>query len=1074
MKKHEKPQQKFPMGKYSKKDPDKNRKRYMKGKYHDTLPKKIKQGGSTKPLTSIEETDETISKENKITKLGEGNVFSIFCTKFKLNSGFSLRFLDNNEPPIREFGILEESNAPNLLLLACKEGRLNEIQNFLKYGLDIDYEDEDKLNAVDNVWINYRDSKREDEKDKYEKIILSLIEANSKNPSRKVKFNIDIAPSMVRNLTEICESLHRYVEHDEEKKLLAEIKNHPNLRYFYDRNNESLLLFTLKLHKINFIKIFDGALSIGRNESLNEVFYKYSKKRHNTILGSAEEKLPNPHIIILKSKSMIFNMSDQNHTNWKYIENAFNKLDENEAYSRVLSIAAPYKNLKIYFDFQKDVNFKPNQGNDNKTTFESGIIYIGAKDFNGENEAVLSALISQLCNIAIHLSCLDYYDPNMADDFEEDEEDEADEEEEEVEPADKNPNLQEDNSGDDKEQATKHQLMELIKKTLNDQNIHLYDYFIMLDIQELLDIIDILQDEEQFIDYDGLTQPMKMKILHSKIIFQDVETSLYDIVGDNLHVLNALTTEDIRNVLLRNIKLEIGESRKAFNKHKIIDRELIQSNVEDDALAKCEKIKDYEQIKADVEESKNFILSDNSGTGKTVKFGDLKRKLKEDSKNVWISFIKLRDHQEMLTKYESEEDELSLDTATQILLDILNIKSEVEIEIFKQLFHDGKVILLLDGFDEIDQTLKDFWLKIKSLLNKKIEKIQFWISTRPQPSKVLLENTNGKPYKFTPLTQNDKNKIIIDTLAELNFCIKSDEVPQNLRIFIDLVEHEGQCSIDNPLMLITIVEIFAENQADFEPESFNFYTIFERVFLKQKAKFDEKTDNKNFSLFEKFPASKVHQVYGLKLVFGKMNNQNLNNLAIMKMWSREQRRWTSERIQHHGFLSVDLEDKTDNEGHPGFIHKSYADFFAVQYIISYMFSEDCSINEAEFKKIFELLRIIASSYDEYQNVQKLILGFIKCNDCTFHSEMSNIFSNYITLIASDITTSENSTISEFWNEILNQDSVNNILDMKTDDTKEMMKSNEYSNMEVSSDVTKTEGNIIHYSESGNNMTFLSL
>jgi len=923
------------------------------------------------------------------------------------------------------------------LLVACKESRLNDIQCILKYGLDIDYEDENKLNAVDNIWINYRDSKTEDEKNKYGNIMLSFIEANSKNPSRKVKFNIDIAPSMVRNFIEICESLHRYVEHDEEKNLLAEIKNHPNLRYFYDRNNESLLLFTLKLHKINFIKIFDGALSIGRNESLNEVFYKYSKKRHNTILGSAEEKLPNLHIIILKSKSMIFNMSDQNHTNWKYIENALNKLDEDEACSRVLKIAAPYKNLKIYFDFQKDVNFNLNQGNDNKTRFESGIIYIGAKDLNEENEAILYTLIPQLCNIAIHLSCLDYYDPNMADDFEEEE------------PVDKNPNLQEDNSGDDKEQAKKQQLMELIKKTLNDQNIHLYDYFIMLDIQELLDIIDILQDEEQFIDYDDLTQPMKMKILHSKIIFQDVETSLYDIVGDNLHVLNALTSEDIRNVLLRNIKLEIGESRKAFNKHKIIDRELIQSNVEDDALAKCEKIKDYEQIKADVEESKNFILSDNSGTGKTVKFGDLKRKLKEDSKNVWISFIKLRDHKEMLTKYESEEDELSLDAATQILLDILNIKSEVEIEIFKILFHDGKVILLLDGFDEIDQTLKDFWLKIKSLLNKKIEKIQFWISTRPPPSKVLLENTNGKPYKFAPLTQNDKNKIIIDSLAELNFCIKSDEVPQNLRIFIDLVEHEGQCSIDNPLMLRTIVEIFAENQTGFEPETFNFFTIFERIYIKQKAKFDEKTDNKNFSLFEKFPASKVHQVYGLKLVFGKMNNKNLNNLAIMKMWSREQRRWTSERIQHHGFLSVDLEDKTDNEGHPGFIHKSYADFFAVQYIISYMFSEDCSINEAEFKKIFELLRIIASSYDEYQNVQKLILGFIKCNGCNFHIEMSNIFSNHITLIAGNIT-SENSAISEFWREIL--------------------KINENPSMDVSSDVTKnedTQNNIMNYSESGN-------
>lgn len=168
------------------------------------------------------------------------------------------------------------------------------------------------------------------------------------------------------------------------------MRQNPHLYYFYDRYNESLLLYALKRCKICVLNVISKKLCIRCDESLDQIYYEFSYEAESSFI----QILPKSHILQLKSKSKIISSDKSNQETWEIVENFFEKLDRDEIYSNILKIAAVWKKMEILFEF-----------NDNKCDIQintSELLQfdktnqICYKDLDCQKDDVVCALIIQL------------------------------------------------------------------------------------------------------------------------------------------------------------------------------------------------------------------------------------------------------------------------------------------------------------------------------------------------------------------------------------------------------------------------------------------------------------------------------------------------------------------------------------------------------------------------------------------------------------------------------------------------------------------------------------------------------
>ncbi|CAG9810368.1 unnamed protein product [Chironomus riparius] len=175
-----------------------------------------------------------------------------------------------------------DENGNNLLYLAVKDNNLEAVVSFLSKGLDP--EGNESSPAIDAAWAKFKSIKDDQkEKSKIEKIMKLLLNANSRFPTSKNWYEDEIVPQAVKDFLEKRENLQRLVDHPDFNKLSEDMSKDDNLIFYYNRHNESFLVYGLRTNNYKILSLMKEGLSIGSHEEVDQVYYEAESVRSSEV-----------------------------------------------------------------------------------------------------------------------------------------------------------------------------------------------------------------------------------------------------------------------------------------------------------------------------------------------------------------------------------------------------------------------------------------------------------------------------------------------------------------------------------------------------------------------------------------------------------------------------------------------------------------------------------------------------------------------------------------------------------------------------------------------------------------------
>lgn len=138
---------------------------------------------------------------------------------FFISTGILRQSQDKDKFELKDIGNFDGCS---LLMLAISDCLKLVVRKLLKYKFSLEHTDYRNLNAIDVAWMNYIESSNNKVKRrKYNKIILMLLEANSKLPEIHVGFEMKKASKEVHKFLRACENLYEDEITDLNLKILS-------------------------------------------------------------------------------------------------------------------------------------------------------------------------------------------------------------------------------------------------------------------------------------------------------------------------------------------------------------------------------------------------------------------------------------------------------------------------------------------------------------------------------------------------------------------------------------------------------------------------------------------------------------------------------------------------------------------------------------------------------------------------------------------------------------------------------------------------------------------------------------
>jgi shikimate kinase len=145
---------------------------------------------------------------------------------------------------------------------------------------------------------------------------------------------------------------------------------------------------------------------------------------------------------------------------------------------------------------------------------------------------------------------------------------------------------------------------------------------------------------------------------------------------------------------------------------------------------------------------KVMLIADTAGMGKTTVLTHMSKQIKQKFPTHWVVRIDLNDHADVLKSQIKQKRE-----AVEFLSeDLLKPDTDLEKNLFKQFLEVGKVVLILDGFDEISPVYKETVIDLlKALKQTSVEHL--WVTTRPHLRDALEDNLQQLSYTIQPFPE---------------------------------------------------------------------------------------------------------------------------------------------------------------------------------------------------------------------------------------------------------------------------------------------------------------------------------
>jgi len=639
------------------------------------------------------------------------------------------------------------------LFLSIRENREDIVTELLKLEFDVNDTNIDDERPIDFTWkLNF-----------YE-IALKLLHGNSPFPQ---DYQANKNPE-IQQFLDMCEGLHKNVKEGDLESLSLNYASYKHLRYVYNRKNVSLLANAIEQQQTKIISfLIDKDMNTGSHESY--IYNIKTKLRDANQINSYE---PENYLSIILSKCRIANSVPNEPRYWKCISDALNEI--NLKFPNVLKMAAEAKSMKIYFDLDNEnINrFDPfSPASARSVTYGTGTTMIAAK--NLLNETRKFEVVGGLAHEIYHgvMDCV-YWNGCKPYPMGESEEKnifkEAVKECKNNEKVDVSIKRYFNIYGEQychSEIVTAVVQMPMMYLTDTDRlkkvknsYAKLFSYhekIVEPELKATLPLIKILNDKKQQIKFENLTKSWKATILHARIKVQGKDSTFDNLIGNNSKVFRLLTSKNIREMVQKVCALEILKPIIDEEEGVIIERKYLdlKTTAKDDNNIK--KVK----VIGDLVKLRNILLADHPGSGKTKTFSNLSQNSIIFGDQYFAFLVSLQNQREVFESSEKFRDGLEVKNVVEFLVSLLKLKVELEIEIFRALFQQNKIVLLFDGFDEIDYNNIEFFIKILQKIDKETEN-KIWITSRPEHVKFIKRSINVDVYKHIPFTPEENKQLL--------------------------------------------------------------------------------------------------------------------------------------------------------------------------------------------------------------------------------------------------------------------------------------------------------------------------
>ncbi|PSN53791.1 hypothetical protein C0J52_06217 [Blattella germanica] len=359
---------------------------------------------------------------------------------------------------------------------------------------------------------------------------------------------------------------------------------------------------------------------------------------------------------------------------------------------------------------------------------------------------------------------------------------------------------------------------------------------------------------------------------------------------------------------------------------------------------------------------KMILIIGEPGMGKSTELSYLASYLKGIDPQIWIIRINLNDHSKYLGQVCPNTIELIMKAG--------NINNEFEKKIFKyEAEHTGRIILLIDGFDEISPKYTDNVLYIlKDLLNKNFKKI--WVTSRPMMKEKLEKELCSLSFQFYPFTRDEQIKFL------LKFWKIPDNKTHHINYFIQKLLELTKNSLNDKLLKFTGIPLQTQMLAEvFETKALHYYYNLEINLphnLDLLGLYIRFVDRKWEVYYEKMNVD-VTKV-GVSEDYDSMKQmfqQNLMNCALVVLLDEDQIKMLhnpKQIIMRNQDCIEKFKARQDKRGivvdvindRAVFIHQTFAEYFAAVW-----FSENFKYNHECFRQIYvsRKYQIIRSFFD---------------------------------------------------------------------------------------------------------------
>ncbi|XP_069680679.1 uncharacterized protein [Periplaneta americana] len=463
---------------------------------------------------------------------------------------------------------------------------------------------------------------------------------------------------------------------------------------------------------------------------------------------------------------------------------------------------------------------------------------------------------------------------------------------------------------------------------------------------------------ETYIDTFSLSQLDQEsfdRILDCNVTFQGHSVYLKDL-ADKSAIEKFVTADILRKLLLG---LEIGEKLPEEDEY-FISRKLSRKHPVNTAGNHSAEGKIYSDIKQIMALSDKVILiSGDPGMGKSTQLTHFASKWKFATPTTWIARINLNDESNVLSTNKSS-----------LALDLLETGSKIDTEFERRLFehrvkNEGKVVVMLDGYDEVCPNYGDKVIAIVNELNDtKVEKI--FVTSRPVMQNKLEKDLPTVAFELMPFTEKDQKNFMLkfwkdksggkhklDTFIEQLLQVTSDSVSNYHKEFTAI-----------PLQIKILAEVFKAEGEKFcddgdlnLPDKLDLLQLYEKMIekkwelycLKNSVDISKPSVERNFVMQKK----ELEENHMYCAVYSLLDENQMKSLKNSVSVTEKAKKFLEKLKSGHERTDIVFDVINDK---PTFLHRTFAEYFAAMWFSQNFQDEKEFIRKHILRPTFKVIR----------------------------------------------------------------------------------------------------------------------